>query len=158
MEFLSAEADAIEAKLGIWGRHLFVWIGIIVLLTTEVGLLDAVSRVVVDLLVVMFLRNSERWTHARIYFLVLWSLIGFGVIVLVSGSEKEPMQLLVLSACLNAFVMFLYSGLLLWLGFASFRPPVRPSRLRMGALVFSLLFFGYFSFLTLKSEIPKLFG
>ena len=157
MEFLSAEADAIEAKLGVAGRHLFLWIGIIVLLTTEVGLLDAVTRVVVDLLVVMFLRESERWTPARIYFVVLWSLIGFGVIVLVVGWDK-PMQLLVLSASLNAFVMFLYSGLLLWLGCTTFRPPVRPSRLRIGALLFSLLFFGYFSFLTLKSEIPKLFG
>ncbi|MFQ5505481.1 MAG: Nramp family divalent metal transporter [Planctomycetota bacterium] len=155
MEFLSAEADTIEAKLGVSGRHLFVWIGIIVLLTTEVGILDAVTRVVVDLLVVMFLRGVERWTW--IYFVVLWSLVGFGVIVLVAGWDK-PMQLLVLSASLNAFVMFLYSGLLLWLGCTSFQRPVRPSRLRIAALLFSLSFFGYFSFLTLQSELPKLFG
>jgi hypothetical protein len=51
--------------------------------------------------------------------------------------------------------MFLYSGLLLWLNVTSFDPPVRPSALRIGALVLAFAFFGYFSVLTLYD---RLFG
>jgi len=50
-------------------------------------------------------------------------------------------------------VMFLYSGLLLWLGLRVFKPPLRPSMLRIGMMTFSLLFFGYFSALTLASKV-----
>jgi len=51
--------------------------------------------------------------------------------------------------------MFLYSGLLLWLNLTSFDPPVRPSAVRVVALVVTFVFFGYFSVLTLYD---RLFG
>ena len=116
------------------------------------GTLDAVSRVVVDLLCVTFRNRSRPLPPAQTYFCVLWGLILFGIIVLLSG-WNQPLTLLVISACLNAFVMFLYSGLLLWLGLRAFQPPLRPSMLRLGMLTFSLLFFGYFSALTLASRV-----
>ena len=71
---------------------------------------------------------------------------------------SPPLVLLVLSASLNGFVMFLYSGLLLWLNLRSFRGPLRPHPVRVAALVGSLGFFGYFSGLTLASQLSSLFG
>jgi hypothetical protein len=65
----------------------------------------------------------------------------------------QPLALIVLSAGLNAVVMFLYSGLLLWLNWTSFRGPLRPHPVRLVALVCALLFFGYFSALTLADRL-----
>ena len=61
----------------------------------------------------------------------------------------------VLSASLNAVVMFLYSGLLIWLNMRSFEAPLRPSLLRVGALVLSFLFFGYFSIIMIADQLQK---
>ena len=61
----------------------------------------------------------------------------------------------VLSATLNGFVMFLYSGLLLWLNVGYLRGPLRPSPLRIAALVTALVFFGYFSVLTLFDQLSR---
>ena len=126
--------------------------GIAVLLSTEIGILDAVTRVVVDLLKVGWLLDDERATPSRLYAIVLWTLIGFGVLVLAAGFER-PLQLIVLSASLNAFVMFLYSGLLVWLGLRVYRGPLRPSLFRLLALGAAFLFFGYFSILTVLDRV-----
>ena len=137
-----------EARFGVTARHIFVWTGVIVLLTTELGMLDAVTRVASDVVKVTFLRNNKRWTLSRLYFLILWSLIGIGIAILLIGMD-QPLQLLVISASLNAGVMFLYSGLLLWLGLRTFQRPLRPSPMRILALVGSFAFFGYFTAATL---------
>ena len=69
-----------------------------------------------------------------LYVTVVWAVIAFGIAVLVAGFDA-PYTLLVLSAAMNGVVMFLYSGLLLWLNWTSFAPPLRPSWPRALALV-----------------------
>ena len=76
--------------------------------------------------------------------------------MVLSAGFNQPLQLLVLSASLNAIVMFLYSGLLIWLNVRSFEAPLRPSPLRIAALCGSFLFFGYFSVITIADQLAKL--
>ncbi len=154
LEFLGDEARVLEERLGPGARHLFLIAGIAVLFSTELGLLDAVSRVAADLIKLSFLRGRPAWTISRLYFVVLWSLIAFGALVLATGFD-QPLQLLVLSASLNAFVMFGYTGLLLWLNARSFGGPLRPGALRLGALGLAFAFFGYFSALTLAEQVRR---
>ncbi len=118
----------------------------------ELAMLDAVSRVAADIVKLSFLRGRPRWTRSRIYFALLWSLIAFGVGVLAVGFD-QPLVLLVLSAALNGVVMFLYSGLLLWLNLRTFRGPLRPHPVRVVALLGAFGFFGYFSALTLADRL-----
>ncbi len=150
--FIRDEALALEQTLGAPARHAFLAVGVVVLFSTELALLDAVSRVLADVLAVTFFRGKVRASLSRLYFTVLWGMIGFGVLVLAVGFD-QPFALLVLSAALNGFVMFLYSGLLLVLNLRSFRGPLRPSPLRIGALVLAFLFFGYFSALTVMDTV-----
>jgi hypothetical protein len=131
----------------------FVWTGIAVLVSTELALLDAVARVAADLLAVGPLR--ERVSLSWLYFGVVWGLIGFGVLVLLLGFES-PLLLLVLSASLNGIVMFVYSGLLVWLNAGSFRGPLRVHPVRIAALVAAFAFFGYFSVLTVLDRLAAL--
>jgi hypothetical protein len=156
-EFIARQGDVLAARFGPLWKHVFLGAGFAVLLSTELALLDAVTRVVTDLVKTSFLREHDGWSLSRIYLVVLWSMIGFGVLVLAVGMTR-PMQLIVLSASLNAIVMFLYSGLLLWLNLRSFGPPLRPSALRILAMLGAFGFFGYFSIVTAIEELPKLLG
>lgn len=153
LDFVRNEANAIRDQFGAVGETVFLGTGIAVLFSTELALLDAVARVSADLLKVALQVHFGRDADlSRLYFAVVWSLIGFGVIVLLVGFD-QPLTLLVLSAALNGFVMFLYSGLLLLLNLRSFAPPLRPSPLRIVALVIAFAFFGYFSVLTLADQL-----
>jgi hypothetical protein len=149
--FIADEADALASRFGAWGRHLFLAVGVAVLFSTELALLDAVARVAADVLA-LFPWPGRRWSLSRLYFGVVWVIIGFGIAVLAAGFH-QPLALLVLSSSLNGFVMFLYSGLLLVLNLRSFHGPLRPRPLRIGALLFSFGFFGYFSLLTLADQL-----
>ena len=151
--FIDSEAAVLAERFGPWGRHLFLATGIAVLFSTELALLDAVARVTADLLQVSLrLYTGRKWNLSRLYFGVVWALIAFGVLVLLVGFDR-PLALLVLSAALNAVVMFLYSGLLLWLNVRSFGGPLRVRPLRISMLLLSLGFFGFFSGLTLLDRL-----
>ncbi len=150
--FIREQGSALATRFGPAAELTFFAAGIAVLFSTELALLDAVTRVVADVIHASTLRESRRWTLSRLYFAVLWSFIAFGVVVLVAGLD-QPLTLLVLSASLNAGVMFLYSGLLLWLNLGAFRGALRPHPARMLALAVSLVFFGYFSALTLADRL-----
>ncbi len=155
--FIQDEALAIEARFGAIGRHIFIWAGIAVLFSTELALLDAVSRVGADLVKVTFLREREAWTLSRLYFVFLWGFIGVGIVILTGGFDR-PLQLLVLSSSLNAFVMFLYSGLLLRLNRTALQIPIRPGWVRTIAICCAFGFFGYFSLLTVGDLLANLVG
>jgi hypothetical protein len=156
LDFIRNEAGAIEDRFGGLGRGLFLATGVAVLFSTELALLDAVGRVTADLLkVAARVHFGRRASLSRLYFAVVWSLIAFGGLVLLAGFDR-PLVLLILSASLNGFVMFLYSGLLLWLNARSFSGPLRMHPLRFAALLGSLLFFGYFSVLTLVDQLSQL--
>jgi hypothetical protein len=152
-DFIRDESIAIESRVGPWARTLFIAVGVAVLFSTELALLDAVGRVSADLLKVGPFRRS-RLGLSQLYFGVVWALIGFGIAVLALGFDR-PLTLIILSAALNGCVMFLYSGLLLWMNLRSFRGALRPGPVRIVALVGSILFFGYFSVLTLMDQLSK---
>ena len=155
MGFIGEQAVALETRFGAWARHLFLAAGVAVLLSTELALLDAVARVAADVVKVAFLRTRARWSLSRIYFAIVWSMIAFGITVLGLGFD-QPFVLLLLSASLNALVMFLYAGLLLWLNLRTFSSALRPSMLRLGALLAAVGFFGYFSLLTVADRVARL--
>jgi hypothetical protein len=144
--FLADQADALEARFGAAARYAYIGTGIAVLLSTELALLDAVARVAADCLMVGPLRGRGI-DLSRLYLLLVWALIGFGIAVLVGGFD-QPLMLLVLSASLNGVVMFLYSALLLVMNARSFAGPLRPSPLRLLMLAAAFAFYGYFSLIT----------
>jgi hypothetical protein len=98
--------------------------------------------------------GPERVSLSRLYFAVVWGMIAFGTAVLLAGFT-QPFWLIVTAACLNAFVMFLYSGLLLWLNLRSFRGLLAPGPLRIAGLAGAFLFYGYFSLQTLLLQFTR---
>ena len=75
---------------------------------------------------------------------LVWSMVTFGILILLSGFD-QPLVLLVLSACLNGMVMFVYSILLIRLNRKSLPTAIRVSGLRLGMLLLCVLFYGFFA-------------
>ena len=75
---------------------------------------------------------------------MVWSTVAAGSIILLSG-VNQPLLLLVIAACLNGMVMFVYSILLIQLNRRGLPPALRVRGVRLGMLVFATLFYGYFA-------------
>jgi len=65
--------------------------------------------------------------------------------------------LLVISAVVGGFMMFIYSGLLILINRRSLPEPIRIRGVRLGALIWSFLLFGVLSVLTFQDRIGELF-
>ena len=98
----------------------------------------------------------SRLSESRLYFGLVWSLVGVGALVLLVGID-QPLVLLVISACVAGTMMFMYSLLLLLINRRSLPAPIRVRGFRAGVLVFSFAFFGVLSVLTINEQLGKLF-
>jgi len=159
--FIRAEGEFIGSQYGGWMQHAFHWMGIAILLTTELGLLDACARISTDIIKVNWLRDSDTWTDSRLYYALLWAQIGIGCVIMLIGlivpGLTQPLVLFVLSASLNGGVMLIYSVLLLWLNNRVLGGSLRMPPIRFLAMIWACAFFGYFTIITLKNQLPRLF-
>jgi hypothetical protein len=153
--FIQMEGQIIAARVGTLFKALFYVAGIAILFTTQLGVLDAVSRVSTDIVKVNYLSKSKWWTDSRLYFIFLWLEIALGCVILLAGLT-EPMVLIIISAALNAGVMFIYSILLLYLNNKILDRRLGMHPVRFVAIIWSCAFFGYFTLITLGDQLPRL--
>src|SRR5690606_3741704 len=144
LAFILAEGQALQTIVAPWFGKFFWIFGALSLVLCSMGVLDYVSRIVADILKTVYLPRSQRWTESRIYFAVVWSTVLAGSIILLSGFD-QPLLLLVIAACLNGAVMFVYSILLIQLNRRALPEAIRVRGLRLGMLVFATLFYGFFA-------------
>lgn len=160
--FIRVEGEFIGDQYGSVFEHAFLWMGVAILLTTELGLLDACARISTDIIKVNWLRDNSRWPDNRLYFALLWGQIALGCLIMLLGlfvpGFTQPLVLLVISASLNGGVMLIYSVLLLWMNNRVLGAGLKMSVLRFIAIVWSCAFFGYFTLITLENQIPRLFN
>jgi hypothetical protein len=155
-DFIRLQGEALQDIVAPWFGQFFWITGVVVLLSTNIGVLDHMGRLTADVLKVDFLRDNDRWTESRIYFVVIWAEILFGTAVLLAGLT-QPLVLLVISSALNGGIMFVYSILLIQLNRFTLPKAIRLRTYRLLALVWAVLFFGFFSVVTIISEGGKLF-
>lgn len=147
LAFVLGEAELLQVRFGAWARIAFLVMGVAILFTTEFGVLDAATRISTDLVKVNWLRESEFWSESRLYTVFLWGLIGLavGVMLLTDPRHLEGLKLFKLTASLNGAVMFLYSGMLLYMNWRRLPGPVRMRPWRFAVMGWATLFFGYFT-------------
>ena len=143
-DFIKGEGEVLKDVVGPWFGTFFWVFGSISLALVALGVVDYVSRLVADVVKTLYAPKSERWTESRIYFSLVWTMVTVGIIVLLSGFD-QPLVLLVLSACLNGMVMFIYSILLIRLNRRALPPAIQVSGFRLGALCFAVVFYGFFA-------------
>ena len=148
INFVLYEAAAIAQKtLPIFGT-LFLLIGGVMLFSTQMTVLDATSRIMSENLLILKRRSWEAKSLPKIYYSFLWAQIAFGIVIFLLGFG-EPLLLLTLAAVINAGAMFVHIALTLILNLTRLEKEVRPSLIRISMMVFSLLFFGYFTLRTI---------
>lgn len=127
------------------------------LFAASLGILDYTARLVADVVRVSYLGDSSRWTESRVYITVVWSMIVFGSVMLLSGVD-QPLVLLVISASIGGFMMFIYSGLLIRLNRTVLPAAIRVTTGRTAVLVWAILLFGVLSAITIFSQLRDVFG
>jgi hypothetical protein len=151
--FLRIEGQQLAAAVGSWFGGLFWFIGAFALFAAALGIVDYTSRLAADVLKTSYLHNA---TESTIYFPLVWTLALVGCLVLLAGFT-QPIVLLVISACVGAVMMAIYSALLIVLNHRVLPPQIQISKGRTVMLTWSFLLFGILSILTIITQTGKLF-
>jgi len=156
-DFIQAQGEALQAEKGEWLGTTFWLIGSVVLFSTNLTVLDMIGRLTADALKTTTLRDNDRWSESRLYFLTVWAMILFGSLILLSGVD-QPLVLLVIASALNGLVMFVYSVLLLQLNRGVLPREIGLRGGRFAAIIWAVAFYGFFSVVLLIDQAKQLFG
>jgi len=143
-DFVRTEGEVLSERIAPWFGIAFWLTGTFVLFSTNLGIIDYTCRLIADQLKVNALRESQFWSESRLYASFVWLMIIVGSIILISGME-QPLILLVISSSIAGVMMFIYSGLLIWLNRVALPDPIKIRGVRLAVMIFSFLFFGFFS-------------
>jgi hypothetical protein len=152
--FLRIEGQRLQAIIGPWFGLLFWGIGAFSLFASAMGIIDYTSRLAADVLKTTYLRGS-RLSESRLYFRLVWGMVAIGATILMVGFD-QPLVLLVISACTGAVIMFLYSLLLIFLNRRALPAAIAVRSYRVAALVWSTVFFGALSVITIWQQLRNL--
>jgi hypothetical protein len=155
-DFINVQGEALQADQGNWLGTVFWLIGSVVLFSTNLTVVDMIGRLTADALKTTTLRDNEQWSESRLYFITVWAMILFGSIILLSGID-QPLLLLVIAAALNGLVMFVYSILLLQLNRGVLPREIGLKGGRLVAIIWAVLFYGFFSVILLIDQAKQLF-
>ncbi|MGP3970344.1 Nramp family divalent metal transporter [Streptomyces sp. 6N223] len=156
VSFVETEGEALKAQVGDWFGVLFWLIGAFSLFSAATGIVDYTSRLAADVLKSTYLRGS-RVPESRLYFWLVWGLVAIGVVILAVGLD-QPLVLLIVSACVAGLMMFVYSGLLLFMNRKALPAPLKVRGYRAAVLVWAVGLFGVLSVLTIRQQIIDHFG
>lgn len=153
ISFILFEAAAIaETTLPVLGT-IFLLITGIMLCATQLTVLDSTTRIITENIILLS-SGKNSFNVSKIYYLVLWLQIIFGISVISLGLD-QPLELITLGAVINAFSMFIYTGIILWLNNQTLDKNVRPASWRNFVLMFTLLFLGTFCFITAYTKLAQ---
>jgi len=126
------------------------------LFTTQLAIVDSFPRFISEGLYDLWLRESSKWNISKLFFLFLVIFVVYGIAVIVSGIQ-QPWFLLVLGAGIAGLMMWLYNLFYTWYNTNRLPSYFQPNWGRILAMWWAILFFGYFSILTLgdKFGIPR---
>jgi hypothetical protein len=154
ISFIQTEGEVLGERVGSWFQYLFWAIGAFSLFAAALGIVDYTSRLAADVIKTTYAQEAN---ESKIYFRLVWGLVVIGIVVLAAGFT-QPIVLLVISACVGGFMMFIYSGLLILINRRLLPGPIRIRGVRLGVLVWSVLLFGTLSVVTFIEQGKKLFG
>ncbi len=152
--FLAIEGAVLGERVGPWFGRLFWAVGAFSLFAAALGIVNYTSRLSADVLRTSYLQGRS---ESVLYAGLVWGIVLMGVAILASGMD-QPLVLLVIAGCVAAFMMFIYSGLLIVLNRRLLAPPLRPAGYRVGALVWAVGLFGILSAVTIVDQARKLIG
>lgn len=144
INFIFAESVEIGKRLFPFAGTFFLLIAGLTLFGTQLTVFDATSRILAENTLLASFGRLKEIHIPKIYYLVLWLQILFGIAIFLLGFD-QPLQLLIIAAVLNAIAMFVHVGLTLWLNLTSLNKSLRPSLFRIFVMLLAFIFYGGFS-------------
>jgi hypothetical protein len=154
INFVIEEAKAISTRTIPALATAFLGIGALMLFGTQFSVYGSNSRIMAENLCLISPKFKTS-NLSKYFYSFLWFQIICGIIIFLLGF-KEPLGLLVISGVLNAFSMFIYTGLLMRLNSTSLPKEIRPGNLRTLLMITAFLFYGCFSLFTIVQNLQKL--
>lgn len=151
LNFIFLEAEKIKELIFPTAGVFFLIVAAITLFGTQLGVLDSTSRIISENIILYSNKLKEK-DIPKVYYATLWTQILTGIIILSLGL-REPMQLIITAAVLNAFAMFVHVGLTLWTNMTLLDKKIRPNVFRILIMLLAFVFYGGFSIYTLIQYI-----
>lgn len=107
IDFILIESGVISVSLGSVVGTVFLLIGGVMLLSTQIGVFESCSRIIVENIAIRREAKGKDYNMSKMFYVVLWLFIAFGSIVLLAGFN-EPRTLIVLGAIINAVAMLVH--------------------------------------------------
>ncbi len=156
--FIQDEARILGNRIGGWFEAFFLFASTVVLFSTSIGIMDYVSRLTSSELKIGYFPRSQTVTESRIYFAMVWIIAIAGSLILLAGLQA-PLILLVIAAAGGGVVMFLYSGMLIWLNTRSLPDPIKLKGWRLVVMWITFIIFAFFSMFLVYDQIrTNVFG
>ncbi len=152
ISFVITEAQVIGQTIFPLAGFFFLIVAALTLFGTQLTVLDATGRILSENIILTFHQRLDGKHLSKIYYGILWVQILAGILILLLGFN-QPLQLITLSAILNALAMFVHSALTLWLNLTSLDPKIRPGKIRISAMSLAFLFYGFFIFVVLGENL-----
>ncbi len=148
--FVLNEAKVIGLQTLPFIGTLFLIITGIMLSSTQLTVLESTSRIMTEN--VLLFKDAATANTSKVFYAILWLQIIFGITVFLAGFD-QPLTLITLGAVINAFTMFVYTGIILFLNNRILPQPLRPSFLRNFLLLATFVFLGVFCTMTVVSHL-----
>lgn len=149
IKFIIYESQYIAQKTFPIIGSLFLFVSGVMLFFTQFSVFGSTSRIMAENLSLLTRSVSK---IPLFFYGCLWIQILAGVAIVLLGFT-QPLQLVIISAVLNAFTMFVYSGLILWLNLTALPKEIRPSYVRIFMVGAAFVFYGVFSAITIYNNL-----
>ena len=154
INFVILEAQVIAQKTVPFLGTFFLLMAGVMLFGTQFSVYGSNARIMSENLVILNPKKFKINKLPKFFYVFLWIQILAGIVIFAVGFT-EPLGLVILGAVLNAFSMFIYTGMVLYLNLTNLEKPLRPSPVRIFAVGSAFLFYGVFSFFTILQNLPK---
>lgn len=109
-------------------------------LNATLGLFDSFSKGQADM-TYFFIPGAQKFNMSKLYAMWLWTVIGFGIVILLFGPADGPTAILDTLAFLSAFAMGAYCVVLLLVNNLMLPKAIRPGILSNAIIAFAALFY-----------------
>lgn len=152
VDFVISEGGVIGERIGMfWGR-VFLIIAGLMLFATQLSVLATTGKIMAENWAIIKYSQFRSENLSKYFYLFLWILIVMQIGVLMLGF-REPLQLVIVSAVLNAGSMFIFSVMIMWLNRKKLPVIFRANWGRKMMMILAILFLGGFSVWTLMQYL-----
>lgn len=155
VDFVIAEAEQIAMRTSaILGRLFLVMLGLM-LFATQLSVLGTTAKIMSENVAILRINKFVSSDLQKYFYSLLWIQITLMLIVVGMGF-KEPFQLVLISAVLNAWTMVIYCGLILWMNKTSLPAVLSTPWWRKAAMILIIGILGTFGVVNLLTELGKI--